>query len=163
MIFIRLYGFKWLFSFNNSHLFTYTVIWFQIFPSDTNNLHTVTCSQVFLLILQFLTILSRYYNLKQIICTRHYMISYIPIQYQLFSNAVQKQDDQLELTYSNYVRTQDVTLKTCRRRWMIERSGERGSGISVLVARHDDDDDDLTYRWDPNRYYYSKWTWEYWQ
>ena len=40
--------------------------------------------------------------------------------------AVQKQDDQLELTYSNYVRTQD---------------GERGSGISVLAARHDDDDD----------------------
>ena len=48
--------------------------------------------------------------------------------------------DQLELTYSNYVRTQDVTLKTCRRRCMIGRSGERGSGISVLAARHDDDD-----------------------
>ena len=28
-------------------------------------------------------------------------------------------------------------LKTCRRRWMIGRSGERGSGISVLTARHD--------------------------
>ena len=47
---------------------------------------------------------------------------------------VQKQDDQHELTYSNYVRTQDVTLKTCRRRGMIGRSGERGSGISVLAA-----------------------------
>ena len=57
---------------------------------------------------------------------------------------VQKQDDQHELTYSSYVRTQDVTLKTCRRRWMIGRSGERGSGISVLAARHDDDDDDDT-------------------
>ena len=57
--------------------------------------------------------------------------------------AKQKQDDHLELTYSSYVRTQDVTLKTCQRRWMIERSGERGSGISVLAARHDDDDDDL--------------------
>ena len=56
--------------------------------------------------------------------------------------AKQKQDDQLELTYSSYVKTQDVTLKTCRRRWMIGRSGERGSGISVLAARHDDDDDD---------------------
>ena len=44
-------------------------------------------------------------------------------------------------TYSNYVRTQDITLKTYRRRWMIGRSGERGSGISVLAARHDDDDD----------------------
>ena len=56
--------------------------------------------------------------------------------------AVQKQDDQIELTYSKYVRTQDVTLKTCRRRWIIGRIGEKGSGISVLAARHDDDDDD---------------------
>ena len=45
-------------------------------------------------------------------------------------------------TYSSYVRTRDVTQKTCRRQWMIGRSGERGSGISVLAARHDDDDDD---------------------
>ena len=61
---------------------------------------------------------------------------------------VQKQDDQHELTYSSYVRTQDVTLKTCRRRWMIGRSGERGSGISVLAARHDDgDDDDYCWYW----------------
>ena len=57
--------------------------------------------------------------------------------------AKQKQDDQLELTYSSYVRTQDVTLKTCQRRWIIGRKGERGSGISVLAARHDDDDDDI--------------------
>ena len=55
--------------------------------------------------------------------------------------AKQKQDDQLELTHSSYVKTQDVTLKTCRRQWMIGRSGERWSGISVLAARHDDDDD----------------------
>ena len=55
--------------------------------------------------------------------------------------AKQKQDDQLEPTYSSYVKTQDVTLKTCRRRWMIGRSGEIWSGISVLAARHDDDDD----------------------
>ena len=52
--------------------------------------------------------------------------------------AKQKRDNQPELTYSSYVRTQDVTLKTCRRRWMIGRSGERWSGISVLAARHDD-------------------------
>ena len=64
------------------------------------------------------------------------MYSYGPLHM-----AVQKQDDQLELTYSNYVRTQDVILKTCRRRWMIGRSGEKGSGISVLAARHDHDDD----------------------
>ena len=29
---------------------------------------------------------------------------------------------------------------------MIGRSGERGSGISVLAARHDDEDDDINRR-----------------
>ena len=57
--------------------------------------------------------------------------------------AKQKQDNQLEYTYISYVRIQDVALKTCQKRWMIGRSGERGSGISVLAARHDDDDNDL--------------------
>ena len=56
--------------------------------------------------------------------------------------AVQKQDDQHEHTFSNYVRIRDVVQKTCLRRWMIGKSGERGSGISVLPVRHDDDDDD---------------------
>ena len=55
--------------------------------------------------------------------------------------AKQKRDDLLEHTYSSYVRIRDVALKTCHRRWTIVRSGERGSGISVLAARHDDDDD----------------------
>ena len=55
--------------------------------------------------------------------------------------AEQKQGDQLETTYSSYVRIRDVALKTCQRRWTIGRSGDRGSGISMLVARHDDDDD----------------------
>ena len=54
--------------------------------------------------------------------------------------AEQKQDNQLEHTYSSYVRIQDVALKTCQRRWTIGKSGERGSGISMLAARHDDDD-----------------------
>ena len=53
-----------------------------------------------------------------------------------------KQDDQLEHTFSSYVRIRDVVLKTCLGRWTIGRSGERGSGISVLRARHDHDDDD---------------------
>ena len=56
--------------------------------------------------------------------------------------AKQKQDVQLEHTYSSYVRIRNVALKTCQRRWMIGRSGERGPGISVLATRHDDDDDD---------------------
>ena len=51
-----------------------------------------------------------------------------------------KQDDQLEHTYSSYVRIRDVAMKTCQKRWMIGRSGERGSGISLLAAWHDDDD-----------------------
>ena len=54
--------------------------------------------------------------------------------------ARQKQDDQLEHTFSSYVRIRDVALKTYQRRWTIRRSGERGSGIFVLAARHDDDD-----------------------
>ena len=54
--------------------------------------------------------------------------------------ADQKQDDHLEHTYSSYVRIRDVALKTCQRRWTIGRSGEKRSGISVLAARHDDDD-----------------------
>ena len=56
--------------------------------------------------------------------------------------AEQKQDDQLEHTYSSYLRIRDVALKTCQGLSIIGRSGERGSGISVLAARHDDDDDD---------------------
>ena len=58
---------------------------------------------------------------------------------------VQEWDDQLEPTYSSCVRTRDVTLKTCRRRWMIGRNGERRSGISAQAARHDDDDDIYIY------------------
>ena len=57
-----------------------------------------------------------------------------------------KAGHQLEHTYSSYVRIRDLALKTCQKRWMIGRSGERGSGISVLVARHDDDDDDDDYQ-----------------
>ena len=57
--------------------------------------------------------------------------------------AEQKQDDQLEHTYSSYVRIRDVALKTCQRRWT--RYGERRSGISVLAARNDDDEDDDTW------------------
>ena len=57
--------------------------------------------------------------------------------------AEQKQGDQLELTYSSSVRIQEVTLRTCQKRWTIGRGGKRGSGISVLVARHDDEN---TYR-----------------
>ena len=47
--------------------------------------------------------------------------------------AKQGQEDRLEPTY-NY------SVRTCQKRWTIGRSGERGSGISVLAARHDDDD-----------------------
>ena len=57
--------------------------------------------------------------------------------------AAQKQDDQHEHTFSSYVRIQDVVLKTYLGQWTIGRSGERGSGISVLPARYDDDDDNM--------------------
>ena len=38
---------------------------------------------------------------------------------------------------------QDIALKTYRERWTIEKEGGRGTGRSVLVARHDDDGDDM--------------------
>ena len=67
--------------------------------------------------------------------TRSYvMYSYWPPQM-----AGKKQHGQLEHTFSSFVRTRDVALRTYRRRCAIGRSGERGSGISVLVKRHDDD------------------------
>ena len=46
----------------------------------------------------------------------------------------QKQDDQLEHTYSSYVRIQDVALKTCQKWWMFGRSSERGPRISVQAG-----------------------------
>ena len=63
----------------------------------------------------------------------------------MFSNgpphmAEQMQGDQLEPTYSSSVRIRDVALRTCQKRWTIERNGERGSGISVLAAWQDDDE-----------------------
>ena len=61
--------------------------------------------------------------------------------------AKQKQDDQLEHTCSSYVRIRDVALKTCQRQWTIWKSSERGSGISVLAARHDDEDISKILNW----------------
>ena len=49
----------------------------------------------------------------------------------------QKQDDQQEPTYSSSVPIRDVVLNTCRKQWTIEKCGEKGSGISVLMAPHD--------------------------
>ncbi len=54
----------------------------------------------------------------------------------------QRKEDQLELIYNSSVPIQDVAWKTSRERWTIETGGERGSGRSMLAARHDDDDDD---------------------
>ena len=53
----------------------------------------------------------------------------------------QKQDDQLKPIYSSSLLILDVALKTYRKQWTIGRGGKRGSGISVLIVRHDDDDD----------------------
>ena len=51
-------------------------------------------------------------------------------------------DEQLGCTYSSSVPIRGVVLKTCRKQWTIEKCGENGSEISMLMARHDDDDDD---------------------
>ena len=52
----------------------------------------------------------------------------------------QRPDVQLGPTYNSSVPTQDVALKTYRKRWAIEKDGGRGSERSVLMV-HDDDDD----------------------
>ena len=57
------------------------------------------------------------------------------------SHGREKAGRQHEHSFSNYVRIRDAVRKTCLRRWTIGKSGERGSGISVLPARHDDDDE----------------------
>ena len=51
----------------------------------------------------------------------------------------QRQDSQIEPTYSSSMPIQDVALKTCQEQWTIEKGGKRGSGIFVLMAQHDDD------------------------
>ena len=54
----------------------------------------------------------------------------------------QRQNDQLEPTYNSTVPILDVALKTSWKQWTIEKVDGKGSGISVLLVRHDDDDDD---------------------
>ena len=54
----------------------------------------------------------------------------------------QMQDDQLEPTYSSPVPIRDITLKTCRKQWTISRGGGKVFGISVLMERRNDGDDD---------------------
>ena len=54
----------------------------------------------------------------------------------------QRQDVQFEPTYSCSMPIRDVAPKICQKQWTIGRGGERGSGRSVLAARHDDNDDD---------------------
>ena len=41
------------------------------------------------------------------------------------------------------VSIQNVAWKISRKRWSIGMGGEKGSGRSVLSARHDDDDDGM--------------------
>ena len=57
--------------------------------------------------------------------------------------AWQKLDKQLEHTFNSSARIRDVALKTYQRRWTIGKSGERGSGISVLAAQHHCDGDPI--------------------
>ena len=84
--------------------------------------------------------------------TRHQLYGHLPpitktIQVRRTRHAGHCWRSRDERTFSSYVRIQVVVLKTCLGRWTIGMSGERGSGISVLPARYDDDDD--TYHKDP--------------
>ena len=62
----------------------------------------------------------------------------------------QRQDVQVEPTYSSSVPIQDIALRIYRKQWTIRRCGKRGLGISVLIARHDDDDDDVMNKYGKN-------------
>ena len=53
----------------------------------------------------------------------------------------QRQYNQLEPTYNSSVPIRDVALKTCLEQWTKGRGGGRGTGISVLMAQRDDDDE----------------------
>ena len=55
----------------------------------------------------------------------------------LWTPHMAEQGDQLEPTYNSFVMIRDVALRNCHKWWTIGRSGERGSGISVLVSRQD--------------------------
>ena len=52
----------------------------------------------------------------------------------------QRQDVQLEPTYSSSVPIRDLALRTCRKQCIIGRCGEIGSEISMLIVRHDDNE-----------------------
>ena len=66
--------------------------------------------------------------------------SLVMYSYGLLHMAEQKQGDQLEPTYSSSVRIRGVALRTWRKRWTFGRGSDGGSGISVLMARPDDND-----------------------
>ena len=52
----------------------------------------------------------------------------------------QRQDVQFEPTYSSSAPIWDVALRIWWKQWTIGRCGERRSGISMLIAWHDNDD-----------------------
>ena len=58
----------------------------------------------------------------------------------------QRQDNQLEPAYSSSMPIRDLALKSRRKQWTIGRGVEKESGISVLMARHDHEDDDCSSR-----------------
>ena len=78
-------------------------------------------------------------NKVQIFFPVFHFLWFSPISDVLLHMDEQKQDDQLETTYSSSVPIRDVVLKTYRKQWTIEKGNEKRSGISVLMARHDDD------------------------
>ena len=69
------------------------------------------------------------------------MSSLVMYSYGPLHIAEQKLGNQLKPTYSSSVWIRRVALRTCRNQWTIGRGGDKGSGISVLIARQDDDDD----------------------
>ena len=83
--------------------------------------------------------------------TWSYMVHYMYLH--IFSKVIysceplhidkQRQDNQLEPIYNSSVPIQHIAFRTSRAQWKIKTDGERGSRRSMVVALHDDDEDDI--------------------
>ena len=120
--------------------FTYVFIYLYVFYIFCE----ISC--LYYILFYFIYFLSIYWFIPFILFIKYHVIMYLFVLIYIYlfilwipHMAEQKQGDQLEPTYGSSVRLPDVALRTCLKRWKIGRSGERGSGISVLVAQDDDD------------------------
>ena len=103
------------------------------------------------------SVVPSFYTLTELICCvsllcdwsfrLYHHITYIFYSCRHLHMEKQMQDFLLKPTYISSVPIQDIALRTYQKQWTIGRCGERGLDISVLIARHDDDANDLFLLW----------------